>query len=138
MTDMTRRTVLAGAAGVSVAVTLAACGDDSKPDNQSNAPATDQAGGTLGAVTEIPLNGGKIFPEQKVVVTQPQAGQYKAFSTVCPHAGCDVSTVANGTINCPCHGSQFKIEDGSVKNGPAPKPLTAAKVKVEDGKLILG
>jgi Rieske Fe-S protein len=138
MSDTTRRTVLAGAAGLTAAVTLAACGDDDPdPFSQSATPAN-RAGASLGATVDIPVGGGKVFAEQKIVVTQPSAGQFKAFSTMCPHAGCDVTSVNNGVINCPCHGSQFKIEDGSVKVGPATKGLTGATVKVNNGNLVLG
>jgi Rieske Fe-S protein len=45
--------------------------------------------------------------------------------------------VSGGTINCPCHGSTFKITDGSVVTGPATSPLTAAKIAVSGGKIML-
>src|SRR5688572_24624500 len=79
--DPTRRTVLAGAAGLTAAVALSACGDDSAetpPANNGNA-----AAGALGAAADVPVGGGKIFAAQKVVVTQPTPGEYKAFSSVC-------------------------------------------------------
>ena len=69
------------------------------------------------------MGGGTILADQKVVVTQPTAGQFKAFTAICTHMGCTVASVANGTINCPCHGSQYSIKDGSVVGGPAPAPL---------------
>ena len=67
------------------------------------------------------MGGGKIFADQKVVVTQPTSGDFKAFSAVCTHQGCVVSGVADGTINCACHGSEFDIATGAVKQGPATK-----------------
>ena len=81
-------------------------------------------GTVLGAASEIPAGGGKIYAAAKVVVTQPARGQYEAFSAVCTHVGCIMSAVANGTIDCPCHGSQFKITNGAVipGTGPAPSP----------------
>jgi Rieske Fe-S protein len=78
-----------------------------------------------------------IFKEQKVVVTRPSGSDYKAFSAVCTHKGCSVSEVKGGTINCPCHDSKFDISDGSVKGGPATKPLPPAKVSVKGGKIHL-
>ncbi|HEU4426527.1 MAG TPA: Rieske (2Fe-2S) protein [Pilimelia sp.] len=91
----------------------------------------------LAKVSEIPVGGGKIFTNQNVVLTQPQAGTIKAFSAACTHAGCPVTEVDGGTINCSCHGSRFKIADGSVAKGPAGQPLSAVRVKVQDGAIRL-
>jgi Rieske Fe-S protein len=95
------------------------------------------AGTMLGAASEIPVGGGKIYTAAKVVVTQPARGQYKAFSAVCTHVGCIMSAVTNGTIDCPCHGSQFKITNGAVITGPAPSPLPAKQVEIVGGNVIL-
>jgi Rieske Fe-S protein len=73
-----------------------------------------------------------------VVITQPTAGQVKAYSTTCTHQGCAVSKVENGLIICPCHDSRFKIADGSPSGGPATKPLQSKTVKVENGQVVLG
>jgi nitrite reductase/ring-hydroxylating ferredoxin subunit len=150
MTETTRRTVIAGAAGLSATVALAACGEDT-PDVDTGDPAAQPAddatptggpssgGGAAGlaALDEIPVNGGKIFAAEKVVVTQPTAGQVKAFSTTCTHQGCAVSKVENGLIICPCHDSKFKIADGSPTGGPATKALQSKSVKVEGGRVVL-
>jgi len=94
-------------------------------------------GTVLGAASDIPVGGGAIYAAAKVVVTQPASGQYHAFSAVCTHVGCVVNKVANGTIDCPCHGSQFRITDGAVAAGPAPSPLPAKRVTIVDGRVIL-
>ena len=73
----------------------------------------------LTTTSEIPVGGGTIFADEQVVVTQPTEGEFKAFTAVCTHQGCHVSSVSDGTINCACHGSQFSIDDGSVEPGPA-------------------
>ncbi|NBH03113.1 Rieske (2Fe-2S) protein, partial [Amycolatopsis sp. SID8362] len=105
------------------------------PPSAAQPPA---AGGTeLGAAADIPVGGGKVFADRQVVVTQPVAGTFAAFSAVCTHQGCTVDTVADGTINCPCHGSKFKIADGSVANGPASQPLAKKAVTVTGGKITL-
>jgi Rieske Fe-S protein len=94
-------------------------------------------GTLLGQVTEIPVGGGKVFTAQKVVVTQPTKDVFKAFSAICTHVGCICNQVANGTINCPCHGSEFKITNGAVVTGPAPTALPARTIAVSDGKVYL-
>jgi Rieske Fe-S protein len=143
MSETTRRTVLAGTAGLSAAAALAACGGDDEPTGGGNSGggdtgATGAAGGVLANVADIPVGGGKIFAAENVVVTQPTAGQIKAFSATCTHQGCKVGTVEGGLIKCPCHGSAYKIADGSVANGPTNGPLPAADVTVADGKITLG
>jgi Rieske Fe-S protein len=138
MGETTRRSVLAGVAGAGAAAALAACGGGSSGTNGGSSANGGAAGSVLGKTSDVPLGGGKIFNAEKVVVTQPAAGQYKAFSSICTHMGCPVATVKDGTINCNCHGSQYSVTDGSVKTGPAQQPLPAKTVKVEGDNLVLG
>ena len=117
-------------------------GMSSSPAPAGGEPARKKAkprltGTVLGAASDIPVGGGAIYTAAKVVVTQPASGQYKAFSAVCTHVGCIVNKVTNGTIDCPCHGSEFKITNGAVVTGPAPSPLPAKQIKVVDGQVVL-
>ncbi|MCA2222321.1 Rieske (2Fe-2S) protein [Nonomuraea aurantiaca] len=149
MTETTRRAVVLGAGGAGLAVVMTACASYGSPTAQpSEAPPADEpssaapkkkkaAGKALAETGDIPSGGGKVFESQKVVVTQPTEGEFKAFTAICTHQGCTVDEVADGTINCPCHGSKFKISDGSVAGGPASKPLAEKKIKVSDGKITL-
>ena len=71
------------------------------------------------------------------MVTQPTAGEFKVFSAVCTHMGCIVNQIADGRIDCPCHGSEYSITDGAVLAGPAPKPLPAKPIKVTGDSIFL-
>jgi Rieske Fe-S protein len=99
-------------------------------------PATTQ-GIVLGAAKDIPVGSGVIYTADKVVVTQPKKDEYRAFSAVCTHVGCILNEVADGTIDCPCHGGKFTITTGAVVAGPPPIPLPKRKIKIEDGQVIL-
>ncbi|MFJ9247462.1 Rieske (2Fe-2S) protein [Streptomyces sp. NPDC101776] len=141
-----RRTALAtvGAAGLAVALTACSSSDDSSSDTSGSTStagsttAQGDAGGTeLAKTTDIPEGGGKIFASQGVVVTQPTAGTYKAFSSKCTHQGCAVSSISNGVIVCPCHQSEFSVTDGSVKKGPATQALPAEQISVSGTSITL-
>ena len=151
-----RRGVLAGVGLVGLAGVISACtssGSSSSPGGTGGGASAATSAGAPGASTpaaagnganalaptsEIPVGSGKIFTPEKVVVTQPVSGDFKAFSAVCTHMGCIVSQISDGTIDCPCHGSQFSIKDGSVVSGPAPSPLAAEAIKVSGRSIILG
>jgi len=134
--DVTRRVILRGAALGGVALPLlAACGSDTEAAKQ---PATSDststgsgAGMDIAATADVPVGGGTIFADEKIVLTQPTEGEFKAFTAVCTHQGCTVTTVKDGTINCPCHGSMYSIEDGSVVRGPAPAALAELALTVD-------
>jgi Rieske Fe-S protein len=151
-----RRTVLACASAACAAV-LAGCAryDSSngiaagQPAYTPPAPASSSSsaggGGSTGGgaaanvlakTSDVPVGGGKILTAQKIVITQPAAGTFHAFTAVCTHLGCIVGTVANGTIDCPCHGSKFSVNNGSVVNGPATKPLAAIGIKVQGTSIV--
>jgi Rieske Fe-S protein len=158
-TGITRRGALTSAASLGVALpVLAACGDDpeeatdsSSPIDRSETPeesepaapdteASDEAsgggGGGISSTAEVPVGGGLILAEQKLVITQPTKGDFKGFTAVCTHQGCTVNNVTD-TINCPCHGSMFSIEDGSVVGGPAPSPLAEQELVVRGDTIDL-
>ena len=72
-----------------------------------------------------------------VIVSQPSASEYKAFSTVCTHQGCQVQVQDSNRIVCPCHGSEYAVADGSVVHGPAEEALTSYPVQVKGGKIFV-
>lgn len=150
-TRATRRGVLAGVGLAGLAGAISACssgGSSSSPAGTgagagTGAPAAPAAtspsgGSALASTNQIPVGGGMVFSSDKVVVTQPTQGDFKGFSAICTHMQCTVDQVADGTIDCPCHGSKFSVKDGSVVSGPAPSPLPAQTIKVTGTNIFLG
>jgi Rieske Fe-S protein len=127
-----RRAVLCGGAGVLGATVIAGCGGGGGATS-----AEDLKGKQIAKAADVPVGGGKIYGDEKVVVTQPAQGEFKAFTAVCTHQGCTVGSVRNGIIHCPCHGSEFKIADGSVAKGPADQPLQEYPVQVRNGGIVV-
>ncbi|WP_328559650.1 Rieske (2Fe-2S) protein [Streptomyces coelicoflavus] len=128
----TRRTVLL-CTGAGAAALCAGCGGGDDDGGSSTA----SSGQELASTNDIPIAGGKVLTDQKIVVTQPKKGEFKAFSAVCTHQGCIVSDVRDGTIDCACHGSRFAAADGSVVRGPATKPLPGKEIRVEGNSVRL-
>ena len=112
-------------------------GATSAPESGDAADGDAPAGTVLGNTADVPVGGGRVFKDQRVVVTQPTEGVFKGFSAVCTHKGCLVASVAEGTINCDCHGSKFAIADGSVASAPARQPLPAQQLRVEGDRIVL-
>jgi Rieske Fe-S protein len=129
-----RRAVLRGMGAIGAAAVgagaLAACGSNDDP-TAANSP-TKQV-----KAADIPVGGGVIYPDAVVVVTQPVAGTFKAFSAMCMHLGCVVNQVDHGKIICPCHGSEYNIADGSVYQGPSTTGLNPRTVTVSGDTLTI-
>ena len=125
----TRRTALVSAGAAAFAV---GCGGGDESGGAETSP-----GQELTTTDGIPVGGGRVLAERKIVVTQPEPGDFKAFSAVCTHQGCIVSDVRDGTIDCACHNSRFSVADGSVEQGPATEPLPEKRITVEGNSVRL-
>jgi len=144
---ISRQKILLGAGLGLVTAVLAACSTyGKKPEaagESSTTPAAPSASGGTAApaakaiakTSDVPVGSGVIVGE--VVVTQPSAGVFKGLSAKCTHKGCTVNKVADGTIDCPCHGSKFNL-DGTVANGPAQEPLAVENITVQGDSIMLG
>jgi len=143
----TRRGVLRAVAVSGASATLlAACGGGGDAASQSTEKTTPDAGGgessgaTAGgflvATADVPVGSGVILEAEKVVVTQPEEGKFKAFTAVCTHQSCTVASVKADRISCACHGSAFSAKDGSVLGGPATRPLEEIAVSVEGDQVV--
>ncbi|MBL1074311.1 Rieske (2Fe-2S) protein [Nocardia sp. 2] len=124
--ELRRRTFL-GCAACAVAA-AAGC---------SSSRAEDPVAFTVPAA-DIPVGGGIVYADRQTVITQPNPGEFQAFSTVCPHQGCAVNEIRADVIVCPCHGSGFQLSDGSVRRGPARDPLSRREIRVDGAHLRIG
>jgi len=160
-TGASRRAVFLGAGAVGASAFLAACGTEEPIAGATAPPATSGSSGpasptpsaagedtedtgddesaeaVLVSTGEVEVGGGVILGEESVVVTQPAAGNFRGFSSVCTHQGCTVSSISDGIINCQCHGSQYSIEDGSVIQGAVPGqgPLPEVALSVDGDRI---
>ncbi|HVI19981.1 MAG TPA: Rieske (2Fe-2S) protein [Gaiellales bacterium] len=142
--DVSRRAVLGGAA-VAVVGGLVGWLMARNSAAANGAPGTAAANGyqfqpsrsgkgrRLVALSAVPAGGGVVVQSARVVLTRDAAGSLHAFSAICTHQGCAVTSVREGTIRCPCHGSRFDAKTGAVVAGPAPAPLPAVTVEVDGG-----
>lgn len=150
-----RRSVLRGMGIVAAAGGLAACGSDSDTvksqaadaaskvsgaaseaaGSASSAVSSAVADGSVVAKAKVPVGSGYVDTIKQVVVSQPKAGEFKAFSSICTHEGCPMTRIDGSAIVCACHGSAFSLADGSVTNGPADQPLPAKSVTAEGDNL---
>jgi Rieske Fe-S protein len=145
-------TVAAVVGGTAAAGTvLAACSSDTTtpgaqqpaPSASTQAPAAPAPGattasGVIVAAASVPVGGGAVavVGDQKVIVTQPEAGVFKGFDAVCTHEACTVAGVEDGAILCRCHNSRFDVTTGDVLQGPAPAPLATVAVAQQGDEIV--
>jgi nitrite reductase/ring-hydroxylating ferredoxin subunit len=147
-----RRIVFHGLTALGVAAVLAGCGGDDDPGSSGNsADKTDSStppsgtksgnGGTqtqtvLARTSDVPVGGGLILTGEKIVITQPTEGEFKAFTAVCTHQGFTVTSVEDDRILCNHHGSVYDFESGENIGGPAPAPLDPISITVKGGDIL--
>lgn len=75
--------------------------------------------------------------ELSVFVSTENGTEFVALSNICTHLGCRVRWVdEQDGFFCPCHNAIFG-PDGSVLQGPPPRPLNRFDTKVEDGQIFI-
>ena len=75
-------------------------------------------------------------PTQGSSILVDYGGQWRAFSSVCTHAGCTVQFTGS-SVYCPCHAGYFSPTNGSVQGGPPTTPLPEFGVVVQNGSLYV-
>ena len=76
--------------------------------------------------------------DKRIVLGRTEAG-YCAFDDHCTHRGGSLAggSMICGTVQCPWHGSQFDVRDGTVKAGPAKAVIQVYQVSETGGKVYL-
>lgn len=77
---------------------------------------------------EIPVGGVKLFTYPMLadpcILVRTGENEYNAFSQKCTHLSCAVYYEREtNRLACPCHNGYFSAQDGSVLQGPPPRPL---------------
>lgn len=140
-TPLSRRSFLHGsclmgamlAVGAPLATALSAC--DSGPGDDGGTPAggITIAGNTItldltkSGAAPLAAAGGFLHIRQADTVAVNVDGEIRAFSSICPHEGNQVSRFENGRLVCPTHDSRFDTTGRRV-SGPAVFGLDAFAV----------
>jgi thiosulfate dehydrogenase [quinone] large subunit len=113
----------------------------------TSSPATSSTpspkGVRIGPASDVPLGGAASFTDPKegvpALVVQVKRGTFRAFSAVCPHAGCQVQFDQQSDLFvCPCHGSTFNGSTGAVQQGPAATGLSGIPIALgSNGQLYV-
>jgi nitrite reductase/ring-hydroxylating ferredoxin subunit len=79
------------------------------------------------------LEGGR-----RLVLARTETG-YVAFDDHCTHKGGSLAggLMACGTVICPWHGSQFDVNTGAARAGPAEQGIRTYPVEQSDGEVRL-
>jgi nitrite reductase/ring-hydroxylating ferredoxin subunit len=66
-------------------------------------------------------------------------GEVRALADRCAHRGgvLHEGELVDGCVECPLHGSRFRLDDGSVERGPSAYPQPAYEVRVQDGRIAV-
>jgi Rieske Fe-S protein len=139
-----RRTVFIGTGVGLIGLVVAACSTTKKESAASStveatsattaSPVAPAAPKVIAKTAQVPVGSGVIIDD--IVITQPTQGVFNGLSAICTHQGCKLDKVADGTIDCPCHGSKFNL-DGTVANGPAKLPLPTKSISVQGDSIVL-
>lgn len=105
----------------------------------------------LGVISKVELNVPTLFKtkietqtgwinaeeEFSVYVLTENGQDFSVMSNICTHLGCRVRWIPDQeSFFCPCHNAVF-AQDGSVVDGPPPRPLDRYEYKVEDGTIFV-
>jgi len=124
-----------GGAKIAGATAAASSGAASPPATTTPSPSGGSvpAGKPIAEASRVPVGGSLAFTDPKSgdpgLLLQRSQGTFVAFNAICPHAGCTVGySPAADLIVCPCHGSEYNPNNGSLVRGPSPHGLSSIPV----------
>jgi menaquinol-cytochrome c reductase iron-sulfur subunit len=92
----------------------------------------------VAVVVQAPKDAWSVMPPTEIgsiFLKRSESGDPIAYSTVCPHLGCQVDLDHAGRrFRCPCHDSEFSTS-GEVRGGPSPRSLDVLATRVVDGRV---
>ena len=82
----------------------------------------------IAGAAQTPVGGVTLFtypgPHDPCILVRTAADTFVAYSQKCTHLSCAVLYAPEARrLECPCHEGYFAVEDGSVLQGPPPRPL---------------
>jgi len=71
------------------------------------------------------------------IMVRTRSGKLAAYSQKCTHLSCAVYYSKNeNRLECPCHEGFFSAEDGTVLQGPPPRPLPLIQIEQRGNQLF--
>ena len=136
-----RALALAGAAGLAVGGYLGghlayaeAVGVNRNADEQKTPRSWTDA---CASADVLPGRPHRVEVSGQAVVLVRDGSAVRAIGATCSHWGAPLEegTVVDGCLECPWHGSRFRLEDGAVARGPATSPQLAYDVRTAGDRL---
>jgi nitrite reductase/ring-hydroxylating ferredoxin subunit len=96
---------------------------------------------TIAGAAQTPVGGVTLFnypgEHDPCILVRLDAETFVAYSQKCTHLSCAVYYAAEERrLECPCHEGYFAVEDGSVLQGPPPRPLPRIVLERRGGELV--
>lgn len=95
----------------------------------------------IAQVGEIRVGEVKLFSypatEDHCILVRTGENEYVGYSQKCTHLSCAVYySEHTDRLECPCHQGFFSVKDGTVLQGPPPRPLPRVVIERRGGQLV--
>jgi Rieske Fe-S protein len=95
----------------------------------------------IAQTNDVPVGGSKIFQyptdTAPCILVRTGEASYVAYSRICTHNSCPVFYRPDeNAFECRCHNGLFSVADGSVLQGPPPRPLPRILLEIRDHDIL--